>query len=88
MCIVASENGAWVRCPGERGPNGEYGIKALSWKEVDEIVHRLESLNPYDRKKVPGSILKIEDVNFHNDKRIELFALRHLSQEICDVPVR
>jgi hypothetical protein len=55
-------------------PTGEYGIKALSWKEVDEIVQRLEPLNPYDREKVPGSILKIEDVNFHNDKRIELFA--------------
>jgi hypothetical protein len=74
MCIVASENGEWVRCPGERGPNGEYGIKALSWEEVDEIVQRLESLNPYDRQKVPGSILKIEDVNSHNDKPIELFA--------------
>src|SRR5713101_7109550 len=76
MCIVASENGGWVRCPGERGPTGEYGIKALSWKEkeVNEIVQRLESLNPYDRKKVPGSILKVEDVNFHNGKRIDLFA--------------
>jgi hypothetical protein len=74
MCIVASEKGGWVRCPGERGPNGEYGIKALSWKDVDDIAKRFESLNPYDRKKVPGSILKIEDVNFHNGKRIELYA--------------
>jgi uncharacterized protein (DUF2147 family) len=74
MCIVASENGGRVRCPGERGPNGEYGIKALSWEEVDEIDARFESLNPYDRKKVPGSILKIEDVNFYNGNRIELHA--------------
>src|SRR5580704_13767738 len=61
--------------PGERGPNGEYGIKALSWKDMDDIVRRFELLNPYDREKLPGSILKIEDVNFHNGKRIELFAL-------------
>ncbi len=75
MCIVASENGGWVRCPGERGPNLEYGIKALSWKEeVDEIVKQFELLNPYDRKKVPGSVLKVEDVNFYNGKRIELHA--------------
>jgi hypothetical protein len=75
MCIVATDKGGWVSCPGERGPDGEYGIKALSWDEVYEIRDRFESLNPYDRKNVPGSILKIEDVNFHHGKQIELRAL-------------
>jgi hypothetical protein len=37
-------------------------------------VGEVESLNPYDRKKIPGSILKVEDVNFYDGKQIELFA--------------
>jgi hypothetical protein len=34
-------------------PN-EPKIKALSWEDVEEIVGRFESLNCYDRTKVPG----------------------------------
>jgi len=67
MCIVASPGGGWVGCPNE--PR----IKALSWKEVEEIAAQFESLNCYDRTKVPGSILKIEKVNFRAGKQIELF---------------
>jgi len=67
MCIVASENGGGVGCPNE--PT----IQALSWKDVEEIANRFESLNCYDRKKVPGSILKIEKVNFDKGKQIDLF---------------
>jgi hypothetical protein len=67
MCIVASRSGGWVGCPNE--PR----IKALSWAQVECIARRFESLNCYDRKKVPGSILKIEKVNFSNGKQIELF---------------
>ena len=67
MCIFASPNGGTVACPNE--PQ----IKALSWKQVEEIAARFESLNCYDRTKVPGSILKIEKVNFHAGKQIELF---------------
>jgi hypothetical protein len=67
MCIVASRTGGWVACPNE--PR----IKALSWAQVKEIADRFASLNCYDRRKVPGSILKIEKVNFDNDKQIELF---------------
>ena len=67
MCIVASKRGRSVSCPGE--PN----IKALSWKEVEQITKRFESLNCYDRRKVPGSILKIEKVNFERGKPVELF---------------
>jgi hypothetical protein len=69
MCIVASRDGGWVACPNE--PQ----IKALSWKDVEEIAARFESLNCYDRTKVPGSILKIEKVNFQGKKQIDLFGM-------------
>ena len=39
-------------------------IPVLTWQQVEEIVRRFESLNPYDREAVPGSILEIEQVNF------------------------
>ena len=56
-----------MRCPNEPL------IKALSWKDVDKIAKRFESLNCYDRTKVPGSILKIEKVNFDGREQIDLF---------------
>jgi hypothetical protein len=67
MCIVASKNGGWVPCPNE--PQ----IKALPWKDVELIVKRFESLNCYDRTKIPNSILKIEKVNYDRGKQIEVF---------------
>jgi hypothetical protein len=67
MCIVASKHGGCLGCPGE--PR----IKALSWNDVEQIARRFESLNCYDRKKVPGSVLKIERVNFESGKQVELF---------------
>jgi hypothetical protein len=67
MCIVASRSGGWVGC------SGEPPIKALSWKDVEEIRDRFTSLNCYDRTKVKGSILKIEDVNTHKNRQIDLF---------------
>lgn len=44
--------------------DGREAIKALSWTQVRGIVDSFARLNPYDRSAVPGSILKIEDVNF------------------------
>jgi hypothetical protein len=67
MCVVASKTGGWVAC------SDEPRIKALSWKDVEEIAKRFESLNCYDRSKVPGSILKIEKVNYYGGKQIDLF---------------
>jgi hypothetical protein len=61
MAIVATERGGMIPCPG--GKRGV--IKALSWKQVGEISERFSDLNPYDRDAVPGSILKIEDDNYH-----------------------
>jgi hypothetical protein len=67
MCIVASKTGGEVGCPNEPL------IKALAWKDVNKIAKRFESLNCYDRTKVPGSILKIEKVNFDGRDQIDLF---------------
>jgi hypothetical protein len=65
--MVASKTGGWVACPNE--PR----IRALSWKDVEDIAGRFTSLNCYDHKKLPGSILKIEKVNFLNGKQIDIF---------------
>ena len=67
LCVIASRTGGWVACPNE--PQ----IKALSWQAVEQIVKRFESLNCYDRTKVPGSILKIGKVNFDGGRQVELF---------------
>src|SRR5260370_25785457 len=54
-------------------PDGKT-ITARSWAEVQRIVDRFESLNPYVRKLVPGSILKIHKLNWdHNKQRRQLF---------------
>jgi hypothetical protein len=37
--------------------------------EVEKIANKFTDLNPYDLKAVPGSILKIEDVNFNSNKK-------------------
>src|SRR5262249_15302077 len=57
MAIVATERGGTIQCAYKT-------VEALSWKEVAEIARRFADLTPYDRKAVPGSILKIEDDNF------------------------
>lgn len=64
MAIVATERGGLIPCPGgaERIGNRP-AIRALSWDQVDSIADRFKALNPYDRKAVPGSILKIEKDN-------------------------
>ena len=68
LCIVASKTGGLVVCPGgsHKTGAGQEAIKALSWKQVHEIAKKFSALNPYDPKFVPGSILKIEDVNFNS----------------------
>jgi hypothetical protein len=65
IAMVATEKGGMIPCPGGpyRTRHGGPVVKALSWSQVDEIVTRFERLNPYDRKAVPRSVLKIEDDN-------------------------
>jgi hypothetical protein len=64
MLFVASKSGGMVPCPGgsHKLANGTQAIKAVTWKQVDGICRRLNSLNPYDRSVV-AEILKIEDCN-------------------------
>jgi hypothetical protein len=72
MAIVSSEDGELVPCKGgaHRLPDGEDAIKALPWEQVRQIVDRFKSLNPYNRKIVPGSILNIvEELNYDADGR-------------------
>lgn len=81
MAIVATEAGGLIPCPGgqHRLPDGREAVKALSWAQVRDIQARFESLNPYDRTAVPGSILKIEDDNFDpttgEQREIHCFAI-------------
>ena len=65
MAIVATERGGIIPCKGGglRARNGEAGIQALTWKQVDQIVAKFETLNPYDRNVIRGSVLKIEEDN-------------------------
>ncbi len=64
MLFVASENGGLVPCPGgqHRLADGTPAVKAITWKQVEEICEKLNRLNPYDRKVI-ADILKVEDCN-------------------------
>jgi hypothetical protein len=59
LAVVSSEHGGSLR----HLPGCQY-VRALSWVEVQSIVDRFESLNPYDREAVPGSILNLTDDNY------------------------
>ena len=66
MAIVSTRDGGRVRCPGGtlRTDDGHPAVLALSWEQVSSIVKRFEALNPYNRESIPGSVLKVEDINF------------------------
>ena len=72
MAIVATEHGGLI-------PWTDGLIKALSWKQVQQISDRFSALNPYDRDAIPGSVLKIEDDNRDPDsgkqRQIYCFAI-------------
>ena len=50
-------------------PDGAKPITALSRNEVEKIVQTFERLNPYNRKLVPGSILKVHKLNWDQNKQ-------------------
>jgi len=79
MAIVATRQGGVIPCKGgsQRLKDGRQAIRALSWNEVDKISRKFISLNPYDRKAITGSILKIEDDNFDpkTKERRQLYCL-------------
>jgi hypothetical protein len=60
MAIIAAREGGSIPCETHDGPT----VHALSWQQVERIVERFRSLNPYDREAIPGSILQIEKRNY------------------------
>jgi hypothetical protein len=58
LAIVSSKGGDPLNIPGAENN------RILSWVEVDEIVARFSSLNPYDREIVKGSILNLVESNY------------------------
>ncbi len=71
MAIVATKRGGLVPCNGgdRLKRDGTEAIRALSWEQVAGIIDKFAAINPYDRSKVPGSILEIEDENFDEQGR-------------------
>src|SRR5215467_388950 len=70
LTIVASKGGGKVEMP-----DGAQPVKALSWREVDKIANRFDSLSPYNRKIVPH-LLRLTDENFDkNGVQRQLFGL-------------
>jgi len=80
MAIVATDNGELIPCPGGslKTENNREAVKALSWKQVQQIADRFAALNPY-ANAVPGSILKIEEDNFdpatHKQRQLHCLAI-------------
>ncbi len=74
MAFGSSRDGGFVPCAGgdQIDDRGQEATTALSWKQVDGIRRRFESLNSY-RPIVQGAILEIEKENFggvtHNARR-------------------
>lgn len=68
-----------IRCKGGtcKLNDGREVIRALSWNQVDGISKKFAALNPYDRKAIKGSILKVEEDNFDpkTGKRRQLYCL-------------
>jgi hypothetical protein len=58
LAIVSSKTGGSLNIPG-----GD-SRQILRWSEVQKIVNKFTSLNPYDPKAVKGSILNLVDANF------------------------
>jgi hypothetical protein len=65
MAIVATPGGGPVICRGSRSADERHEpIQALSYAQVDGIIDRFATLNPYNPELVDGSILELEEWNF------------------------
>ncbi|MFN0153442.1 MAG: hypothetical protein ACKVUT_03605 [Gaiella sp.] len=66
MAIVGTRTGGLIPCPGGPHTNehGQQCVRALSWREVDQIARRLVALNPYDPQVASGSILSHDAENY------------------------
>jgi DNA-binding phage protein len=78
FAVGATKDGGFIPCEG--GPyrlaDGTRAVRALSWAQLETLRERFATLNPYDREAVPGTILKLEDENFtdeRRDQRCELY---------------
>ena len=71
MAIVANKTGGLISCTGGHlhTETSEAAIQALSWEQVNGIAEKFTSLNPYDRKAITGSVLKIEEVNYDKESK-------------------
>jgi len=58
LAIVSSKKGGSLEIPGSRG------VRVLRWTEVQSIVDRFATLNPYNPEAVKGSILNLVDANY------------------------
>lgn len=77
MAIVATRRGGLIHQPDTSGLTGASGqpIRALSFDQATAIVKRFESLNPYDRSAVPGSILEIKEVSLTTSGELQPVSL-------------
>jgi hypothetical protein len=57
LAIVSSKNGGSLQIPGSQG------LRILKCKDVQSIVDRFASLNPYNQEAIKGSILNLVDAN-------------------------
>jgi hypothetical protein len=74
--VAASRRGSMcLKARGNTGKPSMQQLRVLSWHDIEQIAEAFRALNPYDRDAVPGSILKIEDVNFRDGKQVQLHAL-------------
>ena len=79
LFVVATQNGRSIPCGGGTHADeaGRLAIRSLTWMQVDEIVGRFCTLNPYNT--IRGSILEIERENYDPDtgdqREIECLAI-------------
>jgi hypothetical protein len=73
MAIVATPKGGLIECEGGTADDTDRieAIRALSWRDVEDLRAQFDTLNPYDASVVP-SILNIEEVNFENGVQREI----------------
>src|SRR2546425_743507 len=84
MSIVSTEKGGLVPCAGGpyKLPDGCEAVKALSWKEAQDIADQFNRINPYS--SVVKEILKLEDYNTDSSgKQMQLYGFAISAKRYC-----
>jgi hypothetical protein len=84
MSIVSTEHGGLVPCAGGpyELPDGREAVKALSWKEAQNIADQFNRINPYS--SVVKELLKLEDYNKDsNGKQVQLYEFSISAKRYC-----